>query len=96
MTVEYIIAFYMLVCVMMTVFNFGFLFYEKAHSKRFEKKMAKMAVSLSEEIERNADFPTEEHRRILERKMRRLSGMEAFDLSMEKLRDLDTEKRRLR
>lgn len=92
MSVEYIIAFYMLVCVMMTAFNFVFLFYEKAHSKRFEKKMAKMAVSLSEEIERNADFPTEEHRRILERKMRRLSGMEAFDLSMEKLRVLDVEK----
>lgn len=92
MNVEYLVAFYMLVCVMMTAFNFGFLFYEKVHTKRFEKKMDRMAAGLAAEIERNADFPTEAHRRILERAMRFLSGMESFDLSMDKLRGLDAEK----
>lgn len=92
MSIEYLIAFYMLVCVMMTGFNFAFLFYEKVHTRRFEKKMARMAVELAEEIERNADFPTERHCRFLESRMRWLSGMEAFDLSMEKLSDLDSGK----
>lgn len=92
MKIEYLVFFYMLVCVMMTLFNFGFLFYEKAHSKRFERKMARMAVELEGEIDRNADFPTEAHRHVLERRMRRLSGMEAFDLSMDKLRELDAGK----
>ncbi len=53
MKVEYLVFFYMLVCVMMTLFNFGFLFYEKAHSKRFERKMARMAVELEGEKDRD-------------------------------------------
>lgn len=90
--VEYLVAFYMLICIAMTAFNFVFLANERVRSKRFERKMERMAVELGAEIERNADFPTDEHRDVLVRRMRHLSGMEAFDLTMDKLLALDEDK----
>lgn len=92
MKIEWLIALYLFVSVMMIVFNFGFLAYEKVHAKRFAKKTARIAVLLGEEIERNADFPTDEHKRTLERRMKQLSGMESFDLTMDHLQQLDVDK----
>ena len=92
MRIEWLVAFYLFVSVAMILFNFVFLAYEKAREKRFVAKTKRLASDLSEEIERNADFPTEAHKRILERKLRKLSGMESFDLTMQRLQELDAEK----
>ena len=92
MRIEWLVAFYLFVSVAMILFNFVFLAYEKARAKRFVTKTKRLASDLSEEIERNADFPTEAHKRILERKLRKLSGMESFDLTMQRLQELDPEK----
>ena len=92
MRIEWLVAFYLFVSVAMILFNFVFLAYEKARAKRFVTKTKRLASDLSEEIERNADFPTEAHKRILERKLRKLSGMESFDLTMQRLQELDAEK----
>lgn len=92
MSIEVVIAFYMLVCLTMIVFNAAFLVGERARSKRFLRKKERMAAELGEEIDRHADFPTEEHRAVLAQQMRRFSGMETLDLTMDKLVELDQEK----
>lgn len=92
MKIEWLIALYLFVSLMMIVFNFGYLAYEKLHARRFEKKTAHIAQLLGDEIERNADFPTDEHKRTLERRMKQMSGMESFDLTMARLEELDAEK----
>lgn len=92
MKIEWLIALYLFVSLMMILFNFGFLGYEKVHAKRFAKKTARIAALLGDEIERNADFPTDEHKRTLERRMKQMSGMESFGLTMEHLEQLDADK----
>lgn len=92
MKIEWLIGLYLFVSLMMIAFNFGFLFYEKVHARRFATRTARMAESLSDEIERNAEFPTAEHKRVLERRMKHLAGMEAFDLTVEHLSALDMDK----
>lgn len=92
MKIEWLIALYLFVSLMMIVFNFGFLFYEKVRARRFATRTVRMAESLSAEIERNAEFPTSEHKHLLERRMRHLAGMEAFDLTVEHLAALDADK----
>lgn len=92
MRIEWLVALYLFVSVSMIAFNFGFLAYEKAHARRFAQRTARIAELLGEEIERNAGFPTDEHRRTLERRMKRMSGMESFDLTMTRLEELDAEK----
>lgn len=92
MKIEWLIAFYLFVSVAMIAFNFGFLAYEKVHAKRFARRTARIAELLGDEIERNADFPTEQHKRTLERRMEQLSGMESFDLTMGHLEQLDAAK----
>lgn len=92
MKIEWLIALYLFVSLMMIVFNFGFLGYEKVHAKRFAAKTARIAEALRVEIERNAEFPTDEHKHMLERRMKQLSGMESFDLTMARLEELDPEK----
>lgn len=57
MKIEWLIAFYLFISVMMTVFNFGYLAYEKVHAKRFDARTKRFAVLLGQEIERNAEFP---------------------------------------
>ena len=92
MKIEWLIAFYLFISVMMTVFNFGYLAYEKVHAKRFDARTKRFAVLLGQEIERNAEFPTEDHKRTLERAMRRMAGMESFDLTMGHLLREDPDK----
>lgn len=92
MKIEWLIAFYLFISVMMIAFNFGFLAYEKVHAKRFDARTKRFAELLGQEIERNADFPTDEHKRTLERAMRRMAGMESFDLTMEHLLREDPDK----
>ncbi len=92
MRIEWLIGLYLFVSLMMIAFNFGFLAYEKAHAKRFTQRTARIAELLGREIELNADFPTDEHKRTLERRMRQLSGMESFDLTMRHLEELDADK----
>lgn len=90
--VEYLVAFYMLVCIAMMAFNFAFLINERFHVKRIGRKMKRMTADFDEEIIRHADAVTDEHRAALAGRMRRLSGIEAFDASMEKLMRLDADK----
>ena len=92
MKIEWLIAFYLFVSVSMIAFNFGFLAYERVRTKRFGTKTARMALMLDNEIERDAAFPTEAHKRMLERKMRSLAGMESFDLTMGHLQERDAAK----
>ena len=92
MKIEWLIAFYLFISVMMIVFNFGYLAYEKVHAKRFDARTKRFAVLLGQEIERNAEFPTEDHKRTLERAMRRMAGMESFDLTMGHLLREDPDK----
>ena len=42
--IEWLIAFYLFISVMMTVFNFGYLAYEKVHAKRFDARTKRFAV----------------------------------------------------
>ena len=44
MKIEWLIAFYLFISVMMTVFNFGYLAYEKVHAKRFDARTKRFAV----------------------------------------------------
>ena len=92
MKIEWLIAFYLFISVMMIAFNFGYLAYEKLHAKRFDARTKRLAELLGDEIERNAAFPTEEHKRTLERAMRRMAGMESFDLTMGHLLEQDPAK----
>lgn len=87
MSVELLIAFYIFVCVGMALFNLGFLAYEKIAGRRSEKKAKQIAEAFDEEIKRNVDFPTPLHIKVLERRMHRLSGMEAFDRVMDHLEE---------
>lgn len=73
----------------MALFDFGFLAYEKIRDKRFAESTARLTDHLAREIDRNADFPTPEHKRTVERQLRSVSSLESFDLSMERLREGD-------
>lgn len=92
MRIEWLIALYLVVSLMMILFNFGFLAYEKLHARLFDARTKRIAELLGQEIERNADFPTDEHKRTLERAMRRMAGMESFDLTMGHLLREDPDK----
>lgn len=92
MKVEYLIFFYMAVSILMGVFELCFLFYERGREILFERQSKRMAEILSEEIAVNADFPTEEHKQSIYEKMKRLSGLESFDLTMDLLAKTDAKK----
>lgn len=92
MKIEYLIFFYMTVSILMGVFELCFLLYERFRDKAFEARSKRMSAVLGREIEENADFPTEEHRRIILKHMKRLAGLESFDLAMEQLQQIDPKK----
>lgn len=92
MQVEWLIFFYIGVSVAMALFDLAFAAFESTRDRGFKRRTQRMAVMLGEEIERNADFPTPEHKRVLLRRMKRLSGMESFDLTMDKFIALDSAK----
>lgn len=92
MQIEWLVAFYIAVSIALMGFDFGFLAYEKLHARRFDARTKRIAELLGQEIERNADFPTDEHKRTLERAMRRMAGMESFDLTMGHLLREDPDK----
>ena len=82
----------MAVSILMGVFEICFLFYERVRETLFDRKSKQMAIVLGEEITTNADFPTEEHRQSIYEMMKRLSGLESFDLTMDRLEQTDGEK----
>ncbi len=92
MRIEFLIFFYMAISILMGLFDFCFLFYERHRDKSFAKKSRKMAEVLGHEIETNADFPTEGHKQSIRKKMKRLSGLESFDLTMERFEENDPDK----
>lgn len=92
MKIEYLIFFYMTVSILMGAFELCFLLYERIRDKAFDMRSKRMAEVLGREIEENADFPTEEHKRIIRKNMKRLAGLESFDLSMEQLQQTDAKK----
>lgn len=92
MKIEYLIFFYMTVSILMGAFELCFLLYERLRDKAFEARSKRMSAVLGREIEENANFPTEEHRRIILKRMKRLAGLESFDLSMEQLQQNDPKK----
>ena len=85
MSVTLIIGFYMGVSLLMVVFDLVFLVWEKVRARRMAKRSAHMARELQREVARNLDFPTPEHRALLERQLIRLPGMESFDVTMERM-----------
>lgn len=92
MKIEYLIFFYMTVSVLMGAFELCFLLYERIRDKAFDIRSKRMAEVLGREIEENADFPTDEHKRIIRKNMKHLAGLESFDLSMEQLQQTDAKK----
>ena len=89
MSVQLVIGFYAVISVMMIAFNLGYLEWERLRGWRLARRTAKMTAALQAEIARNLDFPTEEHRRYLERRLRSLAGMESFDRTMGSLAEKD-------
>ena len=47
MKIEWLIAFYLFISVMMIVFNFGYLAYEKVHARRFDVRTKRLACTFS-------------------------------------------------
>lgn len=86
MSATIIVGFYMGVSLLMVAFDLVFLLWEKVRNKRFAKRAERMALALGNEVARNLDFPTEEHRKMLERRLLRLPGMESFDVTMGRMR----------
>ncbi len=78
MKIEWLIAFYLFISVMMIVFNFGYLAYEKLHAKRFDARTRRLAELLGHEIERNAASPP---RSISARSSVRCAGWPAWSRS---------------
>lgn len=91
MQIEWLIFFYIGVSVAMAFFDLGFAAFEHTRDNNFKKKTQRMALALSEEIVLNADFPTERHKRKLEKSMRRLPGLESFDLTLGHMSALNDE-----
>ncbi|MBM6775804.1 hypothetical protein H6A33_01555 [Collinsella tanakaei] len=85
MSVQVFIGFYALISIMMIVFNILFLQWENLRNWQLARQKVYMSHELRDEIARNLDFPTPEHRKLLCRRLKRLSGMESFDLTMEQL-----------
>lgn len=85
MKIEWLIGFYMLVCLSMTAFNFGFLANERIQTRRLEKKRRKLAAQLDELVK--SGQTSQEHLRSLRRSLKTLSGLESFDLSLESFRE---------
>ena len=85
MNVQLVIGFYAVISLMMIVFNLSYLQWEKIRGWRLARRTARLTVALQDEIAKNLDFPTEEHCRWLERRLRSLAGMESFDRTMERV-----------
>lgn len=85
MKIEWLIGFYMLVCVSMTVFNFGFLVNENVQAKRLEKKRRRISAQLNNLVK--SGETTAAHLKSLERSLKFLSGLESFDLALESFRE---------
>ncbi|MDN0068220.1 hypothetical protein [Collinsella ihumii] len=85
MSVQVFIGFYALISIMMIMFDIVFLQWESLRDWQLKRLKVYMSHELREEIARNLDFPTPEHRNLLCRRLKRLSGMESFDLTMEQL-----------
>lgn len=91
MSVQLVIGFYAAISLMMIAFNLAYLQWEQLRGWRLARRTNKMTAALQDEIAKNLDFPTEEHRRYLERRLRLLAGMESFDRTMERLAGDDRE-----
>lgn len=85
MNVQLVIGFYAAISLMMIAFNLAYLQWEQLRGRRLARRTDKMTAALQDEIAKNLDFPTEEHLRYLERRLRLLAGMESFDRTMERL-----------
>ena len=96
MNVEWIIFFYMAVSIAMALFDLGFAAFQHARETVFVRRNERMAQMLYEEIRRNAGSPTPEHKSELERQLKTLSGLEAFDQSMDHLEHLGNHSGRIR
>lgn len=85
MSVQVIIGFYAIICLMMIIFNLSYLQIENIRNWYLSRQTMYLSKELQEEIARNLEFPTDEHRAMLRKKLRRLPGMESFDYTMEQL-----------
>lgn len=85
MSVQLVIGFYAVISLMMIAFNLAYLQWEQLRGWRLARRTDKMTAALQDEIAKDLDFPTEEHRQYLERRLRLLAGMESFDRTMERL-----------
>lgn len=85
MKIEWLIGFYMLVCVSMIVFNFGFLANENVQNKRLERKRRRLTAQLNALVESGG--ATETHLKALERSLKLLSGLESFNSALEGFRE---------
>lgn len=89
MKIEWLIGFYMLVCVAMIAFNFAFLANEKVQTRRLARKRRRLAAKIAAQVD---GVPTDEDLRALERSLKTLSGLEAFDQTLARLKEEDPER----
>ncbi|OUP08241.1 HEAT repeat domain-containing protein [Collinsella sp. An2] len=85
MTASIFIAFYAIVSLAMIIFDLVFLQWETVRAFLLERRSRHMATLLETAIARGLDGTDAEHRQLLSRRLRTLSGMESFDRTMERL-----------
>ena len=62
MSVQVIIGFYAIICLMMIIFNLSYLQIENIRNWYLSRQTMYLSKELQEEIARNLEFPTDEHR----------------------------------
>lgn len=83
MRIEWLIAFYIFVCIAMMAFDFLFVCHERAHERRLKRKQRTLAQRIRTLL--HHDAPDEKQLRALERSLKTLDGLEALDLVLERL-----------
>ena len=70
MSVQVIIAFYAIICTMMIIFNLSYLQVEHVRTWYLKRQTMYISYELQQEIRKNLDFPTDEHRAMLYKRLK--------------------------
>lgn len=79
MRVEWLVGFYMLICLAMIAFNVAFVVQGSLSARRVERRGRRLAVRLEALVAEGPASPSERSLRRLDRALGRLSGLEALD-----------------
>ena len=91
MGVEWVIAFYLAVCLMMMLFNGGFVFYECFQSYLLTRRSRAVFALTNHEVKANIARVSSHHLQSLEKRLENIAGLESFDKTMESLETKDSD-----